>query len=152
MSQRGIFENVFGSGVSWVHYYDVEGKRRREKAGTKANAIALHYKRKGEALAGCKLPERLRQRPVLFREIADDALAHSRAHKCSHRDTEYRMRRLREWFGDKKAAESTPQEIEQRFEEMVAERTPWHGESASGLAVTGPPSSGPQQQCSVEPC
>ncbi len=124
MRQRGVFEKVPGSGVWWVHYYDGDGKRRREKAGTKANAIALYYKRKAEALAGRKLPERLRQRPLLFREIADDALAYSRAHKRSHRDDEYRMRRLPEWFGDKKAAEITPQEIERRLEEMSAECTP----------------------------
>ena len=124
MSQRGIFEKVPGSGVWYVHYYDAAGKRRREKAGTKANAIALYHKRKAEALAGRKLPERLRQRPVLFREIAEEALAYSRAYKRSYRDDEYRMHRLREWFGEQKAAEITPQEIERKLEEMAADRTP----------------------------
>jgi integrase len=124
MTQRGVFEKIPGSGVWYVHYYDAGGKRRREKAGTKANAIALYHKRKAEALAGRKLPERLRQRPVLFRAIAEDALAYSRAHKRSHRDDEYRMHRLREWFGEQKAAEITPQEIERKLEEMAADRTP----------------------------
>lgn len=124
MSQRGIFEKIPGSGVWYVHYYDAAGRRRREKAGTKANAIALYHKRKAEALAGRKLPERLRQRSVLFREIAEEALAYSRAYKHSHRDDEYRMHRLNEWFGEQKAAEITPQEIERKLEEMAANRTP----------------------------
>jgi hypothetical protein len=142
MSQRGIFQKVPGSGVWYVHYYDAEGKRRREKAGTKANAIALYHKRKAEVLAGRKLPERLRQRPVLFREIAEDAPAYSRAHKRSHRDDEYRMHRLREWFGEQKVAEITPQEIERKLEEMAA---------ASRLALAHLSSRGPQRQGPGEP-
>lgn len=54
---RGIYEKVKGSGEYWIRYADVDGKIRREKAGTKANAHKLRLKRKAAVLEGRKLPE-----------------------------------------------------------------------------------------------
>jgi site-specific recombinase XerD len=118
MKQRGIYEKVPGSSIWWVLHYDAQGRRRREKAGTKSAAIALYHKRKQEALEGRKLPERLRRARVSFREIARDALEYSRAHKRSYDDDCYRMARLLDWFGDLPAESIAPQEIEQRFAEQ----------------------------------
>ena len=61
MKQRGIFEKVPGSGVWWIHWYDAQGRRHREKAGAKSAAIALYRKRKTQVLEGRKLPEKLRR-------------------------------------------------------------------------------------------
>ena len=58
---RGVFEKVPGSGEWWIRYWDAQGRKRREKAGTKSNAILLYRKRKTEALQGKKLPEKLRR-------------------------------------------------------------------------------------------
>ena len=58
LKHRGVFEKE--PGVWWIHWYDAEGRCHREKAGTKSNAIDLYRKRKNEALAGKKLPEKLR--------------------------------------------------------------------------------------------
>ncbi len=115
MRQRGIFERVAGSGIWWIHWYDAQGRRHREKAGTKSAAIALYRKRKTQVLEGRKLPEKLRRAPVLFREVAQDALEYSRLHKRSYRQDQYRMKRLLEWFGPRPADSITPEEIEQRF-------------------------------------
>jgi integrase len=57
---RGINEQPPGSGIWWIQYFDAAGKRRREKAGTRADALDLYKKRKTEALQGKKLPEKLR--------------------------------------------------------------------------------------------
>jgi hypothetical protein len=38
---RGVYEKVLGSGVWWINYFDSQGKRRREKAGRKSDAITL---------------------------------------------------------------------------------------------------------------
>ena len=54
---RGVFEKVPDSGVWWIQYFDADGRRRREKAGSKGNAIDLYRKRKNEVLTGKKLPE-----------------------------------------------------------------------------------------------
>jgi len=117
MKQRGIYEKVPGSSIWWVLHYDAQGRRRREKAGTKSAAIALYHKRKQEALEGRKLPERLRRAPVGFREIAREALEYSQAYKRpdSHRNDACQMKKLVEWFGDQTAESLGAQEIEKRL-------------------------------------
>ena len=110
---RGVYEK--DTGIWWIHWYDAQGRRHREKAGTKSAAIDLYRKRKTEVLERRKLPEKLRRAPVLFREIARDALEYSRLHKRSYYHDRLRMVYLLEWFGDQPAEFITPQEIEQRF-------------------------------------
>lgn len=116
---RGVFEKVPGSGEWWVCYWDAQGRKRREKAGTKGNALDLYRKRKTEALTGKKLPEKLRRATVTFAEIARDALAYSKVHKRTYENDVYRMQRLLGWFRDRAADSITPQDIERRFAEVV---------------------------------
>jgi integrase len=118
---RGVFEKHLGSGEWWICYWDAQGRKRREKAGTKSNAIDLYRKRKNEALQGKKLPEKLRRATVTFSEIARDALAYSRAHKRTYDDDVQRLERIRGWFGDRSADSVTPQDIERHFEECIEE-------------------------------
>jgi site-specific recombinase XerD len=110
--QRGIFERTPGTGIWWICYFDADGRKRREKAGRKSDAISLYQKRKMEALQGKKLPERLRARKIGFAELAKDALEYSKAHKCSYVDDRVRMAKLEEWLGQCSAESVTPQEIE----------------------------------------
>lgn len=126
MSQRGIFEKVPGSGVWSIRYVDAQGRYRREKAGTKSAAIALYRKRKQEALEGRKLPEKLRRAPVTFREVAEDALAWSDAHKRSAQNDRYRMAKLLDWLGDKSAESVTPQEIEEHLQSEPWRPATWN--------------------------
>ena len=64
---RGVFQRVPGKNSPWwICYWDAQGRKRREKAGTKSAAIDLYRKRKNEALAGKKLPEKLRRATVSF--------------------------------------------------------------------------------------
>jgi site-specific recombinase XerD len=115
---RGVFERVPGSGVWWICYWDARGRRRREKVGTWSNARDLYIKRKGQALEGKKLPEKLRRATATFAEIATDALAYSKAHKLSYSHDLYRMEVLLRWFREYPAEGITPQEIERRFEQQ----------------------------------
>jgi len=112
---RGIYERIKDSGKWWIRFADLDGKIRRELAGTKANAIKLLHKRKAAVLEGKKLPENLRQKAVTFAEIADEALAYSRLHKRSYRDDEYRMIVLKDWFSSRSADSVMPQDIEAEF-------------------------------------
>lgn len=125
-NQRGIFEKVSGSGIWWIRFADAGGRYRREKAGTKSAAIKLYQKRKTEALEGRKLPEKLRRAPALFREIAEDALAWSDAHKRSARNDHSRMEKLLKWFGDKPVDSITPQEIEHCFQTEPWSAATWN--------------------------
>lgn len=82
---RGVFEHPPNSGIWWVNYY-VDGKRHREKVGTRKAAADLYSKRKNDARMGVKLPDSLKaKRAVLFEELAKDAMEYSKAHKKSHR-------------------------------------------------------------------
>ena len=115
---RGVFQKIPGSGVWWICYWDAQGRKRREKAGTWESARDLYIKRKNEALAGKKLPEKLRRATVTFADIAKDALAYSKAHKLSYSHDLYRMEVLLGWFREYPAEGITPQEIERRFEKQ----------------------------------
>jgi hypothetical protein len=121
---RGVFEKHPGSGEWWICYWDAQGRKRREKAGTKSNAIDLYRKRENEALQGKKLPEKLRKATVAFTDIAKDALAYSKLHKRSHHDDGYRMAHLVDWFGSRAAESITPQDIEQSLSD-AAEENNW---------------------------
>src|SRR6516225_12323533 len=100
---HGLFEKVPGSKVWWIRYSDSMGRIRREKAGTKGAAIDLYRKRKTEALQRKKLPENLRAPLVSFAQLAQDALAYSKAHKRTYDDDVIRIERLLAAFREKAA-------------------------------------------------
>ena len=118
---RGVFERVAGSGTWWICYFDLSGKKRREKAGRKSDAIDLYRKRKMEVLQGKKLPEKLRSKAVSFSVLAQDAIQYSKANKMSYRQDVYRMSKLVGWLGDRFADTITPQEIECWLSEQAHE-------------------------------
>lgn len=122
---RGVFQKVPGKySPWWICYWDAQGRKRREKAGTKSAAIDLYRKRKNEALQGKKLPEKLRRATITFADISRDALAYSKAHKRTYGDDVQRMERILGWFRDRAAESVTPQEIEKHFEECI-EKEKW---------------------------
>jgi len=112
---RGVFEKHLGSGEWWICYWDAQGRKRREKAGTKSNAIDLYRKRKNEALQGKKLPEKLRRAIVSFKEIADDAIADIKRRYRRPADDVARLKVLMSWFGSREAASITASEIETKL-------------------------------------
>ncbi|HTZ73063.1 MAG TPA: site-specific integrase [Candidatus Aquilonibacter sp.] len=113
---RGVYERK--PGQWWICYFDASGRRRREKAGTWESARDLYIKRKNEALAGKKLPEKLRRATVTFAAIATDALAYSKQHKRDYRHDAGRMETLLGWFREYPADGITAQDIERRFEQQ----------------------------------
>lgn len=89
---RGVFEKVPGSGVWWIQYFDASGRRRREKAGRRSDAVTLLNKRKTEKLQRKKLPESLRTKPVTFAELVDDAIEHSKAENSERSTKELELK------------------------------------------------------------
>ncbi len=120
---RGVFEKFPASGQWWIRYVDSTGRIRREKAGTKGNAIDLYRKRKTEALTGKKLPEKLRSATVSFAEISRDALEYSKQRKVpdAARGDRWHMETILGWFRDRAASDVTPQDIERRLSELAEE-------------------------------
>lgn len=112
---RGVFERPSKSGIWWVNYY-VDGKRHREKVGTRKAASDLYSKRKNDARVGVKLPDSLKaKKAVLFEELAEDAMEYSKAHKRSHRGDVSNLSSLLPVFGKMKAEEITAQTISAYF-------------------------------------
>ena len=110
---RGVFEKPPGSGSFWINYFDASGVRRRERIGTKSQAIKMYQFRKSQAWEGKKLPASVRmQRTVRFSELVDDVLEYSKANKKSHADDRYRTAKLMEQFKDHVAETITPQQFE----------------------------------------
>jgi site-specific recombinase XerD len=113
---RGVFEHPPQSGIWWVNYY-LDGKRHREKVGTRKAASDLYSKRKNDARMGLKLPDTLKaKRAVLFEELAKDAMEYSKSHKKSHRGDVSNLSSLLPAFGKMKVEEITPQTISSYFD------------------------------------
>jgi hypothetical protein len=107
---RGVFEKVAGSGVWWIQYFDAEGGRHREKAGTLGTAKKLVELRRTQRLEGRKLPKP-RSRLLLFRELTDAALSFTEG-TANHATNISRMKVLNEEFGNCAAENITPEQIE----------------------------------------
>jgi integrase len=119
---RGIYEKQPGSAIYWVRYADATGRIRREKAGTKGMANKLYLKRKMEALQGEKLPETIRRKAVLFRELIEDAVVYAREHHRTDRKRDYRADTLIDLLGARPANSITPQEIDRQLSRTARER------------------------------
>lgn len=120
---RGVFEKVKGSGVWWIHFSDTEGKRRREKVGSKSDAIALYTSRKGDAIAGIKLPTKATAAPAItFGEMAVIGLNFSRREKRDYERETYRVKTLNAEFGHLAADAIRPADIR---EFLTDERRGW---------------------------
>jgi len=121
---RGIYEHPKDSGCWWIQYFDASGRRRREKAGRRSDALDLLAKRKTEKLQRLKLPENLRTKPISFGDLLDDALEYSKAENGERSTTELRLKYdiLRPIFGSRAATEITKQEIIRWLTSTSAER------------------------------
>lgn len=106
---RGVYEHPPGSNVWWAQYF-IRGRRYRERAGSKSNAITLYRKRKTEALTAQKLPE-LNRRHVTLGELFDDAIAFSKQHHKSSRDIEHKAAAARPKLGALWADSVTHEEL-----------------------------------------
>ena len=108
---RGVFERPAGSGCWWINYY-VGGRQHREKVGRKSDAVALYQKRKADARRGVKLPELVPGKVVTFGQLSAMAVQYATEHCKSEYGYEIKARILQPVFGDRSAAEITPQEID----------------------------------------
>lgn len=121
---RGVFEKVEGSGVWWIQYFDAAGRRRREKVGPKSLAIKLAEKRRTDARAGVKMPENLRSKAATFSQLAERALAYSKANKRSHGHDVLRMPALIAAFGNRAAEDISRGDIQKWLDSKAGEWAP----------------------------
>jgi integrase len=121
-SERGIFEKLPDSGIWWIRYTDAAGRYRREKAGSYTLATKLLSKRRGDALAGRKLPETLRSRPIPFSELADDGIKYINARYSRPADDRARMELLKERLAGRAADSVKAGDVMNLLDTLTAEK------------------------------
>src|SRR5258708_2805431 len=135
--KRGIFERVKGSGIWWIRWTDSEGRKRREKVGSRSNAERLMAQRHTQKLEGAKLPESLRSKALTVSELCEDALAHSRADNSPKQTYELglRIQQLLPIFGPRSADSIRKNEIVGWLTEQAAARN-WAASSRNRWQAT----------------
>ena len=119
---RGVFQR---DGLFWICYVDQNGKIHREKVGPFIKqAQSAYQKRKSEVREGKFFPEKVRQRPILFSEVAQDFLDYSKKFKRSHGHDTGRMETLLRLWRDVPIADLPPGRIEKDLSEC-AEQEEW---------------------------
>ncbi len=101
-------------GEWWTQYFDAEGRRHREKAGTKAAATALYQRRKTEVRQGKHFPETMRRNHyATLKVICDDYID---ALKTNGRDArgqaKTRLAEVQAILGSIPAKNLMPQDVE----------------------------------------
>src|SRR6185312_5207600 len=121
---RRVYEHPPGSEIYYIQYFDIVGKRRREKVGRRSDAITLLAKGKTEKLQRKKLPENLRRSIVTFGELLDDALEASRADndELTTYNHDLRFMLFRQEFGDRPADSISKQELVRFLLDLADER------------------------------
>jgi integrase len=101
-------------GEWWVLWYDGNGGRHREKAGTKAAAVDLYRRRKTEVRQGRHFPERLRRaQAAALKAICDDYVAALAVNRRDRKGQgEARLAEVCAILGPCTANSVTPQEVE----------------------------------------
>jgi integrase len=124
----------------WIRFADATGKIRREKVGPfLEQAKKAVEKRRSDVREGRFFPDRLRQRVVLFSEIARDFLAHSKREKRSYGHDVSRSETLLRVWRDCPLSDLSPGRMERDLAEC-AEQEEWtpatynrHRALASGM-------------------
>lgn len=117
VKQRGVFERPKGSGVYWIRYY-AHGYERREKVGTKQEAIDRYQQRKVEARNGT-LPAR--NRDTLLSEFVTDYLANEKHRMRSFRNYERHGKVWSERFRGRTLRSILPIDIERWIARRAAD-------------------------------
>jgi integrase len=137
VAKRGIFEREKDSGIWWIRWTDLDGHKRREKAGNRSTAEKLLAKRRTQKLEHRKLPESFRSKAVTFRELSEDALLHSKAENSEKQTYELGLRidQLLPVFGSRPAESIKKNEIVAWLSEQAAERN-WASSSRNRWQAT----------------
>jgi len=113
---RGVF---LKDGETWIRYRDKAGKLHREKhGGTPAAAHAAYTKRRNQIHEEKFFPEKIKERVILFSEVAKDWLARSSQKLRDHKHNLSRARVLVEKWGDRDVKNLTDGDIDAGLTEL----------------------------------
>ncbi len=118
---RGVFEREKGSGIYWVRFVDVDGKRKARCVGNFSDAVNFY---EGEKV---RIRKRLvapvpSHRGIRYQQLVDDAIKQSGDTRSDHRNFVQRLTLTAEQFGHRMADSIQPSEIADWFGEQEEER------------------------------
>lgn len=121
---RGVFEKNSGSGVWWIQYFDSDGRRRRERIGSKSSAIKTVESRRAKSREGVNLPESIRA-VIRVADLAPALARDSRVNeKKSLRSVDLRLRKhVLPFFGGMKADKLSTGDLNRCIDVRRTERT-----------------------------
>lgn len=110
---RGVYEAPPDSGIWRIDYYDAEGRRHRERIGSKKLAMARYHTIKAEIWEGRYRPK-AREAKVTFKELAELRMTAKKVNLAKRTivSIESRQAKLLEAFGSTPAALITPERIQ----------------------------------------
>lgn len=120
---RGLFERPEGSGVWWVLYYDREGRRHREKVGSKSAAREVYRQRKTEVRLEKFDPEAVTRRRVLTVKGLVDRYQPEFTRKRSAQDDLRYAGYWVEFLGSTPADQVKPEDVERWRRKRLSEPT-----------------------------
>lgn len=99
-------------GEWWALFYDGDGRRHREKAGTRAAALALYQRRKTEVRQGRLFPETLRRtQAVSLKALCAEYVASLKVNGKAHGEPRRRLAEVLDILGDIAAGSLRPRDM-----------------------------------------
>lgn len=120
---RGVYEKVKGSGVWWIRYTTLQGKRRAESVGQYEAAVNIYTERMDAVRAG-RLEPVPHRRGMLFETLVADALKFSQGSHKDKKNFKQRVEAALPVFGRRVAESITPADLRDWLTDM-AEDNVW---------------------------
>ena len=118
---RGVFEREKGSGIFWVRFVDLDGKRKSRCIGNFSDAVNFYEAERVRIWKRILAPI-ASHKGIRYGQLVDEALRFSEASHPAQRGFAQRLERTRAQFGHRMADSITPAEIAEWFSNMLVRR------------------------------
>ncbi len=109
---RGVFERAKGSGIWWIRFVDVDGKRKAKCVGTFGDAVDLYEANRVRIRRGRLADDVPSSSGVKISALCDTALAYSNSRHKDTRNFKQRIEVIRAKFGNRVADSLLPSEVQ----------------------------------------
>ena len=127
---KGVYEHPPGSGVYWIQYFDQNGRRCREKAGSLSKAKSLVSQRRADIKKAKLFPAPPTKKSATLFDVMNRYMQDSRARKSSWKDD---LRYSKYWdsaLGQMPVADITPSHVKDERRRLLA--TPYERRNKKG--------------------
>ena len=114
---KGVYQKIKGSGIWWIRYVGLDGKRRTECIGNFGDAANLYEERKAAIRRGAVMPV-VHRRGARWATLVEDALTYSGENHLDKRNFKQRLEETLPEFGKRIAESITAAELREWLSEM----------------------------------